>query len=104
MSKRMEKGRGELSKKLVLHASRLDFIIVGSLTLFAEISLVAIEHGVKHFIILRNVEIIVSKGARKNLLCQWEKLIKLRGSAAFKLRTAEMSWRYVENSIGSIGA
>ena len=104
MSKRMEKGRGELSKKLVFHAPRLEFIVVGSLSLFAEIGLVAIEHGVKHFVILGDVEIVVGKGTRKNLLCQWEKLIKLRGSAAFKLRTAEMSWRYVENSIGSIGA
>ena len=69
MSKRMEKGRGELSKKLVFHAPRLEFIVVGSLSLFAEIGLVAFKNVAKYFVILRNVEIIVGKGACEYLLC-----------------------------------
>ena len=104
MSKRMEKGRARLAKLLVFHATRLEFIVVGSLSLFAKIGLVAIKYGVKHFVILGDVEIVVSKGACEYLLCQWEKLIELRGSAPFKLRTAEMSGRDIENAIGSVGA
>ena len=104
MSKRMEKGRERLAKQLVFHAARLEFVVVGSLSLFAKIGLVAIEHGVKHFVILGDVEIFVGKSTGKNLLCQWEKLFELRGSAAFKLRTAEMSRRDIENAIGSISA
>ena len=104
MSKRMEKGRARLAKLLVFHATRLEFIVVGSLSLFAKIGLVAIKYGVKHFVILGDIEIVVGKGARENLLCQWEKLIKLRGSAAFKLRTAEVSGRDIENAIESAGA
>ena len=104
MSKRMEKGRERLAKQLVFHAARLEFVVVGSLSLFAKIGLVAIEHGVKYFVILGDVEIIVSKSTRKDLLCQWEKLFELRGGAAFKLRTAEVSGRNIENAIGSVGA
>ena len=69
MSKRMEKGRERLAKRLVFHAARLEFIVVGSLSLFAKIGLVAIEHGVKHFVILGDVEIVVGKGACEYLLC-----------------------------------
>lgn len=71
--------------------------------LFAKIGLVAIEHGVKHFVILRNIEIVIRQRARERISCaSGEKLIKLRGSAAFKLRTAEMSGRNIENAIGSV--
>ena len=51
------------------HTSRLEFVVIGSLTLFAEIGLVAIKHGVKHFVILGDVEIVVGKGACEYLLC-----------------------------------